>query len=121
MKEKGDKGELIASDFLTGQGYRILDRNFQTKFGELDLIAMDGDCLCFIEVKLRDNVESGYPFEFVTLAKQRKISRVAEFYLMKTDAKYAHARFDVVSIVNSGQESQIDLIKDAFEAPQYYS
>ena len=120
MKEKGDKGELIASDFLTKQGYHILEKNYQTKFGELDLIGMEGDYLCFIEVKMRGDGDSGYPYEFVTRSKQAKMSRVAEAYLMRTKASYRYARFDVVSILYSGQEEyEVELIRDAFEAPQY--
>ncbi len=107
----GSRYEEMAAAFLHQKGYRILERNFRSRQGEIDLIAQDGPCLVFVEVKYRRNLQSGYPEEAVDERKQRTIRRVAEYYL------YSHGygedtpcRFDVVAILGD----QIRLISHAF-------
>jgi putative endonuclease len=112
----GERGERLAEDFLKAKGYKILERNFRIKLGEIDLVARDGDCVCFIEVKTRASFDT--PQEAVSLPKQRKLVRIAYAYLkMKFDAIDVRARFDVVGIEDNGQgPARIELIENAFEA-----
>ncbi len=116
-KTLGDKGEVLAIQFLKSQGYKIMQRNYRVKLGEIDIIARENDQICFVEVKTRSSERLGSPFEAISSSKQRKMSQVASYYL---NSHYAHqeikARFDVVSILfdESGNE-EIDLCKDAFE------
>ena len=77
----GQTGEEAAAAFLTQQGYRIIEQNFSNQLGEIDIIAYDGDTLCFVEVKTRNSDLFGSAFEAVTPAKQKKIGRVALSYL----------------------------------------
>lgn len=115
--ELGSIGEEAAVLFLEKQGYRIVEQNFRNRLGEIDIIAYDGDTICFIEVKTRNSDKFGSPFESVTIAKQRKIARVALSYL-KFKGKYdAKARFDVIAIIVEESSCQnIEIIKNAFEA-----
>lgn len=90
-------GEEKAARFLTEQGYSILERNFHSRYGEIDLIAEDGEFLVFVEVKLRASVSHGLPEETVTPRKQVKLRLTAETYLQihETDKQ---PRFDVVAL-----------------------
>jgi putative endonuclease len=114
----GVDAESIAADFLTKQGFKILEKNFKTKVGELDIIARDKDTLCFVEVKCRSNLSHGLPEETVNYFKQRKLAKAALFYLKQYNLLDSKARFDVVS-VNLGQ-GKIGLLKDAFELDRRY-
>lgn len=112
MNEIGRKYELEASVFLEKLGYSILERNYQCRQGEIDLIGKEGEYLCFIEVKYRSGSRYGKPLEAVTTAKQRKISRTALYYLTKKGyPEDTPCRFDVVGI-DSGK---VELIRNAFE------
>lgn len=111
----GREGESEAAKFLTTNGYRIIERNYEKKFGEIDLVAMDGDTLCFIEVKTRDGLEYGHPFEALTISKQRNIRKLAKVYLMEKEIEDTFIRFDVVGILwNDQAVPQIELLKNAF-------
>lgn len=112
----GQIGEEAAVTFLKRQGYKIIEQNFRNQLGEIDIIAADGDVLCFIEVKTRNSDLFGSPFESVTVAKQRKITRVALSYLKYKGKSNAKARFDVIAILVNGEECQsIEIIKNAFD------
>lgn len=110
----GKFGESIAADFLKSKGYKIIDKNFRTRYGELDIIAKDGDCLVFIEVKTRKNLFFGLGRESITLSKQNKIRRTALFYLQKRKTSYTKIRFDVVEILLHNENTKITLIREAF-------
>ncbi|MFY9269988.1 MAG: YraN family protein [Candidatus Manganitrophaceae bacterium] len=113
---KGKEGEDIAARFLTSRGYRIVERNYRTPLGEIDLIAHDGDVLVFVEVKSRSDSRFGSPQSAVDLRKQSKLTRVALTYLsrMKRDPKAC--RFDVVSIVGGSVGAfTIEHFTNAFE------
>jgi putative endonuclease len=111
----GRWGEDLAVSFLERKGYKIVEKNFKTKMGEIDLIAQDGKMLCFIEVKARKTLTCGMPYESVHYYKQRKIINVALSYL-KFKRLDVFTRFDVVSIYkNSVGEAQIEHIVNAFE------
>lgn len=115
----GNFGEEQAVKFLLENKYEILERNFRCKFGEIDVIAKDGEYIVFIEVKTRKNTEYGIPAEAVNYYKQKKIIQVARYYLM--NKKYTSGiRFDVVEIIAKIQNDKpvmqsIRVIKNAFQ------
>jgi putative endonuclease len=111
----GKTGESIAAQFLRSKGYRILEQNYRTGLGEIDIIARDRKTLVFVEVKARNSRDFGYPKSAVTPRKQRKISMVALQYLKATEQTRAKARFDVVAICSADASPQIELIKNAFD------
>lgn len=110
-REKGSCYEKKAAAYLTANGYDILEHNFYTKHGEIDIIAKDGDYLVFIEVKYRKNDKMGTALEAVNAGKQKKIRFSAGVYMYKNNypADYP-CRFDVVGITGS----DMILIKNAF-------
>ena len=103
--------EKLAAEYLKAQGYVILEQNYRCRSGEIDLIARDGEYLCFIEVKYRRGTTCGSPFEAVGLHKQMQILKVARYYLMKKKLNLDTAcRFDVVAI----EGNEITLLRNAF-------
>jgi putative endonuclease len=114
-KELGKKGEELALRFLKKKGYRIIEKNYVCKLGEMDIIGKEKDTLVFIEVKTRASTEFGPPQLAVNLAKQRQLSKVALNYLKEKHLEDVKARFDVVAILLGQNREEIDLIKDAFE------
>jgi putative endonuclease len=111
----GEKGEAIAVRQLKKDGYKILETNFRTKLGEIDIVAKDKDTIVFVEVKARRSVHFGSPKWAVTAQKQRKISTVALYYLKTTNQSKAKARFDVVTVTLNQDKPRIEIIKNAFE------
>jgi putative endonuclease len=111
----GEKGESIAVRYLKKKGYKILEKNYRTKLGEIDIIAKDKGTIVFVEVKSRRSWQFGSPKGAVTPAKQRKISKVALYYLKTNDRSNARARFDVVTITATRDKSKIEIVKNAFE------
>lgn len=111
-RETGTQYEERAAEYLIAQNYQILERNYRIRSGEIDIIARDGTVLVFIEVKYRKNDESGNPLEAVDIRKQRKIIKVARYYLYQKKYGDVPCRFDVVGICGS----HIEHIKDAFWA-----
>jgi putative endonuclease len=119
-KELGAKGEEIAVRYLKSRGYRIVERNYRIRLGEIDIIAEHGDDLVFIEVKTRSDVLFGSPFESVTKQKQKQLSRVALEYISKKNCHNRPSRFDVVGIEfhecsNRFQDAAIELLQNAFD------
>ena len=100
----GNSAERQAERFLMGLGYDILEQQYQTRFGEIDLIARDGDEIVFVEVKARSSDDFGTPEESVTKAKLEKIAAVGEMYLRKKKIKYTSMRIDVIAITTDPQE-----------------
>ena len=111
----GKKSEDLAVWYLKKNGYKILEQNYRTRLGEIDIIAKDKKTLVFVEVKSRRSVRYGSPKWSVTHQKQRKISMVALQYLKKTRQTDAAARFDVVAVISNRDEPQIEVVKNAFE------
>ena len=109
-KGLGNYGEALAVKYLTNLGYNILDRNFTSKMGEIDIIAEDGEYLVFVEVKYRTDTAYGLPFEAVTKAKQRKIKKTAQYYLLRHNAFDKDCRFDIIDV----QGDVIEHYKNAF-------
>ena len=97
--ELGALGERLAAEHLERQGYRILERNFRCRMGEIDLIARRENELVFTEVKLRKDASHGEAREFVAASKQRKLLLTAEYYLAARPwAQELQARFDVIEV-----------------------
>lgn len=98
-KRLGERGEDAAASYLERCGMTIVDRNWRTKSGEVDLIALDGECLVLVEVKTRKTVAKGTPDAAVTPGKQRRYRRLAEAYLQHAGLSETRVRFDVISIL----------------------
>lgn len=115
----GNEGERLAARFLRRQGYRILARRYRTALGEIDLIARDGPCIVFVEVKTRRSASAGQPHEAVHASKQAQLTRLALAFLKRQGLLEHPARFDVVSIVweGAGGRPQVVHYKNAFEPP----
>lgn len=112
----GNRGETLAAAYLQGKGYRIIERNFRCKGGEVDIVAKDGDIFVFAEVKTRKSLVFGPPQLAVTPFKQRQISKAALTWLSRKRLHDAPARFDVIAIILENDFSQqIDHISNAFE------
>lgn len=117
-KGTGNLGEELAANFLAARGYRILERNFRCRGGEVDIIARDpGDkSLVFVEVKARRGLTYGVPQLAVTPFKQRQISKAALTWLSKNRLHDTNARFDVIAILlHTDAAHGIDHIRNAFE------
>ncbi|HBR15214.1 MAG TPA: YraN family protein [Candidatus Omnitrophica bacterium] len=113
----GRKGEDLAVEFLIRRGYRILERNFRTSFGEIDIIAKDRHAICFVEVRTRTSDGHGHPFESISKIKRIKLTRTALSYLQSHDLFEAATRFDVVAVIPEDQgRYKIEVMKNAFEA-----
>jgi putative endonuclease len=94
----GDYGEKVAEKVLIKKGYKILERKFRSRMGEIDLIAQDNKTLVFVEVKSRLNTKYGRPEEAVTPWKIRHIQKTAEYYCLIHKIKSAKMRIEVVAI-----------------------
>ena len=114
-KELGKRGEEVALRFLKKRRYRIIEKNYVCKLGEMDIIAKEKDTLAFIEVKTRTSTAFGPPQLAVNLSKQRQLSKVALNYLKEKHLEDVKARFDVVAILLGQKGEEIELIRDAFE------
>jgi len=113
----GDKGEELATKYLEAKGYRVLDRNFRCKMGELDVIAYSPDerVLAFVEVKTRNSVEYGLPSEFVNAKKQRCLLHTANYYLMcHKGLASLQPRMDVFEIIYLKEGVFVRHLKNAF-------
>jgi putative endonuclease len=116
-KQLGNKGELEAALFLERLGYKILHRQQRERFGELDLVARDGNTIVFVEVKTRASTGAGHPTESITPAKQARMTRSALAFLKRHRWLHQRARFDVVAIIwpSRDEPPQIQHYINAFE------
>ena len=118
MGQRGDligrRCENIAVGYLRKNGYKILEKNYRSPFGEIDAIAKDGDCLVFVEVKSRTSDLFGPPYLRLTRHKRINIIKSALSYLKKHRLFDSDCRIDVVSISLDKKTGRIELIKDAF-------
>jgi len=116
-KLRGDIGEELACKYLLQNGYKILERNFRIRGGEIDVIALDGETLAYIEVKTRTSYQFGRPEESITLRKLKFLERATKFYRIKRKNLVQLPdleRIDFVGIDMSDSKPQIKLIKNAF-------
>ena len=109
-RKSGIDGENIAVEYLKKQGYAIMERNFSTKVGEIDIIAQDRDTIVFVEVKTRENAKFGQPIESITYQKVRSIIRTAQWYLTAKRKHDCPCRFDVIEILRG----EVTHTKNAF-------
>ena len=115
----GAAAEQKACNLLRKHGLKIRARNYQTRLGEIDIIAEDGDTLVFVEVRLRSNSAFGTPGESITTTKQRRILRASQHYLQKEKIGDTRpCRFDAICLTNTGTltNTNTQWIKDAFGA-----
>ena len=112
----GKLGEDLACEELRRRGYRILERRFRTRCGELDIIARDGAVLVFVEVRARSGGGFGTPFDSVTWQKRHRLSRMAAAYLGQKRLPDTACRFDVVGVTGTaGSTLNIEVVKNAFD------
>ncbi|MCB2355455.1 YraN family protein [Clostridium estertheticum] len=116
-KDIGTFGEEIAETFLKNLGYKVIDKNFSCKCGEIDIIAIHKDYICFIEVKTRYGINFGIPAESVTLYKQHKIYKTAQVYILKKNIIDRNFRFDVIEVLlnKDNNDFLVNHIEDAFQ------
>lgn len=98
-RQIGDLGEQTAINFLKKQNYKILARNYRCRYGEIDIIAVQGKTIAFIEVKTRSSIKFGKGCETVNYRKQQKIKKTALFYLNTERPGSYDLRFDVIDIL----------------------
>lgn len=107
----GKNGEDEAVKYLERQGYRIVERNFMCRQGEIDIIALDDNYLVFIEIKTRTNIEYGLPSEAVTERKLKHMKKTIQYYLYKRNLENANVRIDVIEVYEKGEQYEINHIK----------
>lgn len=113
-KMRGDAGETIAAEYLKGIGYEIIDRNYRTGLGEIDIIAAGEGYLIFVEVKTRLNENHGYGADAVNFRKRRKINEVASQYIKKFRLYNQAVRFDIIEVYT--EDKRVEHIKNAFDS-----
>jgi putative endonuclease len=122
----GQRGEDAAARHLNWLGYHILARHCRSRLGELDLVAVDGRTVVFVEVKTRRSTDAGHPTEAIDADKQRRLTRAAVAYLKSEGLLNYAARFDVVAIIwpAASRRPAIEHYQNAFEPPgqgQFFS
>ena len=112
--DSGNYGETLAVNYLKKLGYRILERNYRIRGGEIDIVARDGEFLVFVEVKARWSHEYGLPVESITYWKIKALKKTAAFYCVKINWGDKPYRLDMVSIdlAKSRDKKEIELIKN---------
>lgn len=112
-QQLGAWGEQVAAKYLERHGMRVLERNMRQRFGELDLIAQEGETLVFVEVKVRRRAEFGSPALAVGWRKQRRISQLALMYLGE---RHCACRFDIIAITAvPGERPYLHHFANAFD------
>ena len=112
MNNRGREAEALAAAFLESKGLKVIARNYRSRFGEIDIIARDGDVLVFVEVRERRSRAYGGAAASITAAKQQKLTRTALVYLGDSATPPA-CRFDAVLVAGQGK---IEWLRDAFSA-----
>jgi putative endonuclease len=110
----GREGERLAELFLKKKGYKLVERNYRCRGGEVDLILLDRKVVVFVEVKTRTDDIFGSPFEAVEPRKQRRMILAAQLFLHQKKLHERDARFDVVGISWFGVEPRVEHIQNAF-------
>jgi len=116
-RQRGSHWEQVAESFLNQRGLKTLERNYQARCGEIDLIMRDGNTLVFTEVRYRENDRHGSGADSVTRTKQQRIIRAAQRFLQyHPHDSYRPCRFDVISIGNENGRTLLNWIRNAFDA-----
>jgi putative endonuclease len=113
-KNLGDLGEEKAAAYLQEHGFQILQRNFRAGHGEIDIIALDGPCLCFVEVKTCQSDRFGEPETWVTVRKQRRMISAAAQYRVQHQLVDVDSRYDIITLRLVNGALLINHIRDAF-------
>lgn len=113
-RELGRQGEELAVSYLKKKGYRILDQNYYTRYGELDIVCRKANQLVFVEVKTRRNTSYGSPEEAITPRKIQHLKRAAAVYLESVNPSFHEVRFDVIAIILEEGQEKINHIEYAF-------
>jgi len=111
----GVDGERVAERYLKAKGYKLVERNYRCRSGELDLIVLHRRVIVFVEVKTRSDNRFGTPLEAVAPWKQKKMIRAAQFFLNAKGLHNREARFDVVGISREGSELVVEHVENAFD------
>ncbi|MCA9483560.1 MAG: YraN family protein [Nitrospina sp.] len=117
-KKFGEAGEALAVQYLKGRKYRILETNFRTPSGEIDIVAEQGGVLVFVEVKSRAGGEYGSPLSAVNTAKQKKLVQMAQRFRARHNLWDQDCRFDVVAVSGEPEDPatwQVELVPNAFQ------
>lgn len=115
-QQTGRKGESAAAQFLTQHGMKLLSHNFRCPLGEIDLVGLEGKTIVFVEVRSRSTSRYGTPQESITIGKQKRLTRLARWYLKKNGLEGKPARFDVVAVMWRDGLPEVTWIVNAFEA-----
>ncbi len=114
-KKTGTQGEELAQQYLSKQGLTLIEKNFNCRLGEIDLIMQEGEYLVFIEVRIRHNQRFASPMESITYNKQQKSSKTAQFYLQQHHLiDKVPCRFDAVAVNLKSAQPSFEWIKNAF-------
>jgi len=113
-KELGQQGEDIAARYLKQQGYKILARNYRSRYGEVDIICSQDRVIVFVEVKTRTGVSFGSPEDSITRTKQEHIRKVALIYMESFPQSFKEMRFDVIGILMEDDKPRINHLIAAF-------
>jgi putative endonuclease len=116
-RAKGNHGEKPALNHLVEQGLMLVEQNFSSRYGEIDIIMRDSDEWVFVEVRMRQSQAFGGGLESVTRSKQRKLINTAEYYIQKHyKTHFESCRFDIIEIGGQLDEPHLNWIQDAFWA-----
>jgi putative endonuclease len=107
-KQIGDEGEELAAELLKEKGYEILERNFRTRYGEIDIVAKEKECLVFVEVKTKASDRFGSPGEMINYKKQQKIKNMGLAYVTENNIKTPW-RIDAVLVEGEQMEHLISI------------
>jgi putative endonuclease len=114
--ELGRRGEALAEELLRARGYTIVERNFRCRAGEIDLVALDGRTVVFVEVRSRRGEAMGTPCESVDARKQARLTLVARHFLAARRLVESDVRFDVVGVRFDREPPALEHVRSAFEA-----
>ncbi|MDH4226296.1 MAG: YraN family protein [Deltaproteobacteria bacterium] len=117
VKPLGQAGEDMAVEYLSKKGFKILERNFRTRHGEIDIVCMHGTVLVFVEVKTRKSFKFGSPKDAVGRGKISRFTTAAKQYMARSGYG-GTVRFDVLAIVRSGEDTAIEHIEGAFDVSE---
>ena len=112
---QGRRGEDEAGSYLERRGYTILDRNWRTRLGELDIVCRKGKLIVFVEVKTRAQNSLAAPGDAVTRQKQQRLIRAASAYLSKHGLWDRSCRFDLITVVMAGPRPDVEHTVDVFQ------
>jgi putative endonuclease len=110
----GDQGEEAALRYMSRLGYQVVERNYRTRRGEIDLVLSRGSELVFVEVKLRSGTSFGHPLEALSERQKGRVRAAAEEWLAARDTAFDTVRFDVIGILGRASDGEILHVEDAF-------